>query len=119
MILNLCYNKKTLVVDLNCTVGRYATLGRYYEDKDEPIVLSGRKQWVLVHPVLFKSIQWKLLVVFSSFRIIIWFQAGSGRLLFDMETEEVKWTGDDDVYCVHIKYKSKGTRYKFISPVHC
>ena len=111
------YNKKSLVVDLNCTVGRYATLGRYYEDKDEPIVLSGSKAVGVSTPGVVQV--YSMEVVGSIFKLqnnhlVL---AGSGRLLFDMETEEVKWTGDDDVYCVvHIKYKSKGTRYKFIWP---
>ena len=111
------YNKKSLVVDLDCTVGRYATLGRYYEDIDEPVVLSGSKAAGVSTPGVVQV--YSMTVVGSIFKLhnkhLV--PAGSGRLLFDMETEEVKWTGEGEVYCVvHISYKSKGTRYKFVWP---
>ena len=50
----------------------------------------------------------ELLVVFSSFRIIIWFLPDLGRLLFDMETEKLNGlVMMMFIVLCHIKYNQK------------
>lgn len=113
----ILYNKKLLHINMDCTVGSYNPLGKHYEDLDEPVIISGSKSAGVSTPGVIHVYSMQAVgsvLVLQDGALV---PTSAGHLLFDMETEEVKWTGKDDIFCVvRIKYKSLGSRFKFNWP---
>lgn len=111
------YNKKSLTYDLDSTVGSYSKLGTYQQNQSETVVISNSKTASVSTPGVIRVYSMEIkgqVLTLKNKRLVA---AGSGRVLFDMESEEIKWTGDEDIYCVvHIRYQSQGVRYKFKWP---
>lgn len=113
----ILYNKKSLQVNMDCTIGSYNPLGKYYEDVDEPVIISGGKSVGVSTPGVVHVYSMKVVGSVLTLQDSALVPTSAGHLLFDMETEEVKWTGKNDIFCVvRIKYKSLGSKFKFNWP---
>lgn len=110
----ILYNKKGLAVDLATTVGSAASLGEHTEELDEAITISGGKSAGVGTPgvvaVRYLALVGQVLVLRPSGLV----PGGAGQFVFDMEKEEVTWTGEDDVFAVvRVQYRSRGRHFGF------
>lgn len=109
----LLYNKKGLFVNLATTTGSFMRVADKFFDMEEAVSITGGKTTGVSVPgvILVTSIEpvGNVLVLKDEKMSVT-----SGHFVFDMEAEEVKYTGPDDVYAVvRIKYRSQGTQYRF------
>lgn len=107
------FNKKRLSVSMQTTAGSYTRLGTQIIDVDEPITFTGSRSAGVGTPGV---VGVEFLEVLGD---VIALNVGNnphekGQFVFDMEMEQIKYTGDQDVYAVvRIKYQSQGLRYQY------
>lgn len=114
----ILYNKKGLSVLLDTTVGSYHRLANTFFDADEAVTFSDSQSVGVGTPGVIRvdsmQIVGDVLALKEEGGLI---PRSGGHLVFDMETEEVKYTGGVNIFAVvRIKYRSKGTKYKFNWP---
>lgn len=114
----LFYNKHYLVTNLQATAGSYISLGYRETVVADVVSFTGSKTASVSTPgvisVLSMEVVGRIIKVKST---EVQSDQGTGHILFDMESEELRWTGNDDIYAiVKITYISKGERYKYIWP---
>lgn len=113
----ILYNKKSLVVDMESTAGSYSSIGTRFQDIDEAVTISGSKTGNVSTPGVVSVSSMRVVGQVLVIRDRNMVPGASGNLLFDMESEEIKWTGEDDIYAVvRIQYRSRGSHYKFNWP---
>lgn len=113
----LLYNKKRLSVYLNSTEGSYNRLGTVYTDIDEVVNMTGSKTTGVGTPGVTQVTAMDVIGNVLRVRDDDLQVGALGNFVFDMDSEEIVYNGEDDVFAViRIQYTSQGIRYKFNWP---
>jgi len=111
----ILYNKKSLNVTLETTAGTYHRLASVFTDKDEVVFMNDSQAVGVGTPgvISVKSIEviGDVLHLGTSDS-----SKKEGHFVFDMEMEEIKYTGSAVFAVLRIQYRSKGMKYKFNWP---